>query len=398
MTVAIFEGSENDLKDEWDEYISLQTRLRHPNVFQLFGITASQGLYAAIFHEEHISFEQTKKAYRVTPTLRIYFRDFWYREFETHGSYIAFMINTPDLRPSMCTNWFHISGKLCIEVHSRAQHYHCEINMLGLYETRTLPLARHSTIRPHSVVKHKAGNLEEMAFLPQVTSDPPKWSFPFFGYKVSVPTTIMPNGWTRCVCDQVLADIGVEIRSVFHDSRNELPWATCWLNLRGRFTRFYWLPQVNHIFNYLGLECSSCSFVDSVEIACKLTDNIPQSLKKIFLFLPDPHAFLTPDLTRVCYPDSKAEPYWSFDLSGTNHLSSNQASALGLPQIQLEISARHTFIVDKTLLNDLHTFYTRKGFNSNSQDVAKHLKRPLYCFGDAGDPAPSPLIRSYLLP
>ncbi|KAK6971743.1 hypothetical protein R3P38DRAFT_3141266 [Favolaschia claudopus] len=116
MTVAIYEGQKKDLKKKWDEYIPLHVKLRHPNVFPLFGITLSQGLCAAIYHDEYVPYEQMEQMYSVPPTSQIYFYKFFREEFEAHASYIALTTNSPVITCGMCTIWFHPSGKMCIEV------------------------------------------------------------------------------------------------------------------------------------------------------------------------------------------------------------------------------------------------------------------------------------------
>ncbi|KAK7001917.1 hypothetical protein R3P38DRAFT_3283747 [Favolaschia claudopus] len=422
MTVAIYEGSEKELKDEWDEYIALQTRLRHPNVLQLFGVANSQGLYAAIFHDEHKSFEQMSDAYSVTPTQRIYFRKFWTTEFEAHGPYIAFMINAPSLTPrSRSTSWFHRSGKLCLEVHSSRHKklganippsvlpnatihspkyllppaevsrmidfidlelYHCRLS--GMFESRIISLARHSSIRPYSIVKHVAGNLQEMAFLPQIHYDTPIWEPDVNGILFD---KFPPNGWSSFLLS------GNEMRCSSFQLTLTTDWMRCpWRNFNRYLEfreRFAWSAQANYIFGRPGMESSSCSYIDLILARYCLTSEIPPSLE-IVLFLPPPWSFFSTDLTRCCFP--KDEPYWSFDQSGKECLSSKEASDLGLPQIELEIDVFHHF-VNEALLKDIRTFHTRKGFNPGSQEVAKHLGVQLYCFGDEGDPVPSPVCR-----
>ncbi|KAK7026344.1 hypothetical protein R3P38DRAFT_1040541 [Favolaschia claudopus] len=413
MTVAIYEGPEKDISEKWDKYMSQQTRLRHPNTLQLFGITSSQGLYAAILHDEYISYDQMANVYSTTLTHRIYLWHFSDTEFKAHGPYIAFMINSPKgLKSLSHTRWFHPSGKLCIELHpSRGiidlyirftdptatirptkclippgevsqiidsmdlESYYFQLDVKPyLCQTRRISLDRNSTVRPYSVVKHVAGSLQEIAYLPQVTSGEPRWEH---NYSSSV-VHIMPNGWTR----------------VFHGG-NEIPGAKLFFNSEvwvGKQRR-PWYAQSNYIFGCMCRpQCFSCSYIECTRAECKPISSIPPSLKKPFLYLPPARAFFTPDLTRICYPDLTARPYWCFDPSGKDHLSSQEALDLGLPPIQLKILVDHIFMEDsEEIIKDIHRFHTRKGFNPKSQDVAKHLGLQLYCFGEEEDPAPSPL-------
>jgi len=49
MTVAMYRGGGSE--ESWREDILQQSRLRHPNFVQLYGVTSSSGIYAAVFHD-----------------------------------------------------------------------------------------------------------------------------------------------------------------------------------------------------------------------------------------------------------------------------------------------------------------------------------------------------------
>ncbi|KAK6966783.1 hypothetical protein R3P38DRAFT_3152337 [Favolaschia claudopus] len=403
MTVAIYEGQEKDLKEKWDEYIPLHVGLRHPNVFPLFGITLSQ---------EYVSYEQMRQVYSVSPTHRIYFFKFFKEEFEAHGSYIALTTDSPVLTSAMCTSWFHPSGKICIEVdfdcHEVGQswespplpcayrvqiihpskyllppvepsrmidsmdleYYYFHLFRYQLCQIRTIPLARDSTVRPHSLVKHAAGNLQEIAFQAQVYSDLPKWSA-FVDDAIYGNTNIMPNGWTRVLLagSEILgASFRLPFKTVRARDDQNSPSYPLFREL------FAWFAQALYIFDRLGLarQCSSCSYIDSICVDCGLTGYI------------QPRA----DSTRYGFP--REEPYWSFDPRGNDRLSANEALNLGLPQARIDISVTHYF-VDDAFLKDVHTFHARKGFDPDSQEIAEHLGLALYCFADSEDPSPLPI-------
>ncbi|KAK7063348.1 hypothetical protein R3P38DRAFT_2818264 [Favolaschia claudopus] len=405
MTVTTFEGEEKEVNETWDEYISLHMRLRHPNILQLFGITSSQGLYAAIYHDEYISWEQMKKMYS-TPTQRVYFE-----HFHAHGPYIAFMKNLEYLATEECTYWFHRSGKLCIEdtptldaqfsshfvgadmtIHSPKyilppveaskmidsldlESYYDNLLGLGLWQVRTILLGRHSTIRPHGVVKDVAGDLQEVAYLQLEPTPPDRWYWSWGN------TDMMPNKWTRVRSTEFVEHPRPQ------DSTFSLQ-LYCGSHQAG-VEEFAPFAQANYITRHLDLEPSSYSYIGEVYPRYSLSSWLPGSLQEIFFFLPPARGFYTSDLTQCCF--TTEEPYWSFDPSGNNRLSPNEALNLGLPQASLEIFVDQVF-VDEALFKDLHTFHTMKGFNAESQEIAKHLGLPLYYFGDEGDPPPSPLF------
>ncbi|KAJ6555886.1 hypothetical protein B0H19DRAFT_137412 [Mycena capillaripes] len=69
--------------------------------------------------------------------------------------------------------------------------------------------------------------------------------------------------------------------------------------------------------------------------------------------------------------------YWSLDPLGTEHLTAKEVTELGFPSLQLytTIFARSW---DATVYAGLRQFYKAKGFDPDSQDVARYLGEPLY--------------------
>ncbi|KAJ6532489.1 hypothetical protein B0H19DRAFT_1187662 [Mycena capillaripes] len=52
MTAAVFQGE--GAEEQWRAEISRYSDIRHPNVFQLYGIASAKGLHAAVFHDDLI--------------------------------------------------------------------------------------------------------------------------------------------------------------------------------------------------------------------------------------------------------------------------------------------------------------------------------------------------------
>ncbi|KAF8181425.1 hypothetical protein K438DRAFT_1601712, partial [Mycena galopus ATCC 62051] len=75
------------------------------------------------------------------------------------------------------------------------------------------------------------------------------------------------------------------------------------------------------------------------------------------------------------WPDCPA--YWSFDPSGTDCLSADEAVSFGFPTLILSrrISGDRW---DANVYASLRRFHQAKGFDPDSQDVARHLGYPLY--------------------
>ncbi|KAJ7037126.1 hypothetical protein C8F04DRAFT_916634, partial [Mycena alexandri] len=93
-----------------------------------------------------------------------------------------------------------------------------------------------------------------------------------------------------------------------------------------------------------------------------------------YLFLCPPTAFQAGS-SSFRWPDSPA--YWSLDPLGIEHLSTEEAMALGFPSLLLNTIV-YGYSCDASVYAGLRQFHAAKGFDSDSQDVARHLGYPLY--------------------
>ncbi|KAJ7732287.1 hypothetical protein B0H16DRAFT_1770376 [Mycena metata] len=69
--------------------------------------------------------------------------------------------------------------------------------------------------------------------------------------------------------------------------------------------------------------------------------------------------------------------YWSLDPSGVDRLSTEEAAQLGFPSFQLTTEVKGCYW-DTSVYGSLRKFHQGKGFNPDSQDVARHLGQRLY--------------------
>ncbi|KAJ7022941.1 hypothetical protein C8F04DRAFT_921710, partial [Mycena alexandri] len=69
--------------------------------------------------------------------------------------------------------------------------------------------------------------------------------------------------------------------------------------------------------------------------------------------------------------------YWSLDPLGAEHLSTEQATQLGFPSFQLTMEFAGASW-DASVYTGLRQFHQAKGFDPESQDVARHLGEPLF--------------------
>jgi hypothetical protein len=100
----------------------------------------------------------------------------------------------------------------------------------------------------------------------------------------------------------------------------------------------------------------------------------PEELPEGFLFLCPPIDFqIGPSSFR--WPECPA--YWSLDPLGVKRLSMEDATHLGFPSICFSDMARG-MNWDASAYAGLRQFYQAKGFNPDSQDIARHLGYPIY--------------------
>ncbi|KAJ7104851.1 hypothetical protein C8R44DRAFT_564569, partial [Mycena epipterygia] len=100
-------------------------------------------------------------------------------------------------------------------------------------------------------------------------------------------------------------------------------------------------------------------------------ENIPEG----YLFLWPLEDFRSNNGTWLATPECPA--YWSLDPSGGNRLCPEDASRLGFPSFEFKMDV-HVFSWPENVYAALSRFHTGKGFDPNSQDIARHLGHPLY--------------------
>ncbi|KAJ6528969.1 hypothetical protein B0H19DRAFT_899716, partial [Mycena capillaripes] len=69
--------------------------------------------------------------------------------------------------------------------------------------------------------------------------------------------------------------------------------------------------------------------------------------------------------------------YWSLDQSGVDCLSAEEAAEFGFPSIQLTAMVLG-YSWDDNFYSGVRQFHRAKGFDPDSQEVARHLGYPLF--------------------
>ncbi|KAJ6464488.1 hypothetical protein C8R45DRAFT_500712 [Mycena sanguinolenta] len=139
-----------------------------------------------------------------------------------------------------------------------------------------------------------------------------------------------------------------------------------------------WLAQANCIFAELKEEAHVENYVciNCVQFALKIAekDHVPEG----YLFVCPPQDFRTsiePHANLYQWPICPA--YWSLDPSGADRLSTEDARILGFPAIHIATTMRGASW-DGSIYEGLRRFHEGKGFNPDSEEVARRLGYPLY--------------------
>ncbi|KAJ7094140.1 hypothetical protein C8R44DRAFT_749654 [Mycena epipterygia] len=80
MTVAVYQGK--NAEEKWRRELANYSGLRHPNIVQLYGTANSGGLYAMIFHDDLVPFDQFLGEYRHSVLSTVYLYAQFITEFD----------------------------------------------------------------------------------------------------------------------------------------------------------------------------------------------------------------------------------------------------------------------------------------------------------------------------
>ncbi|KAJ6566408.1 hypothetical protein B0H19DRAFT_709979 [Mycena capillaripes] len=136
-----------------------------------------------------------------------------------------------------------------------------------------------------------------------------------------------------------------------------------------------WLTQANYIFSRLQMTSNfeDCVALHHVSFEIKIVP-ITEESPSGFLFLCQEKAFKSGP-SSFCWPDCPA--YWSLDPSGVERLSAEEATDFGFPSLELT-TLINGLCWDTSVYAGIREFQRAKGFDSESQDVARHLGYPLF--------------------
>ncbi|KAJ7467694.1 hypothetical protein FB451DRAFT_1259136 [Mycena latifolia] len=394
MTVIMYHG--NGADEEWRHDISKYLSFRHPNLMQFYGAAASSsGLRAVILHDDLIPISHIMKSDHHSHSWILYI-------------YTCFDAGIQDVMKCLrgyyigmsCRGWLRIStGTICLDVGVTPNDTdpNMPANALGgLSALNNLPVgaawcavscfdpqpesrifaslsldAFHSAcfnyfcqehlwmsapdaiVRLGSVIRFGLPGLqsEELAEAPTMSVGVIDW------WKRS--GTVLENGWIRIDSWNMEQTM---IRSV---GCNPTPWIT----------------QANHIFSRLRITSNheQCILVRCILYSLCFSET-KHELPKGYLFVCPLEDMQMNSSTSFRRPSCPA--YWCLDPSGEPRLSALDAERLGFPSVSLSMQIEGS-AWNQSVYTGLRDFYRSKGFDPNSQDVARHLKQPLYQLSEA---------------
>ncbi|KAJ6512516.1 hypothetical protein C8R45DRAFT_960619 [Mycena sanguinolenta] len=388
-TVAMYEGDAAEL--EWRRDTKRYMAIRHSNIVQLYATASFGNIHAAIFHDDFIPLQDFLDIYEGSHLSTVYIRvhtDIGLRAVnEYYRSIFGGMLQSPN-----CTFFIRRStGRFCVDlvipggqiylpefelgsmptqrglefleeedsettiIHSLTlNQYH--LVALESSDIHSISISPSATVNICSVVDCPTfHDLLEIAWLPNAElSSPRGWDSKKWGVG-----ELMPDGWTRIVLDDA---VNGEFSVAWRLEKND-----------------FWLSQAHHIFSTLQITSNFEDYVVLERIRFTLTVSAVEGPTSTgFLFLCPPKHFQTGE-TSFKWPDCPA--YWSLDASGAKRLTSADAINFGFPSYSISTHIRG-LSWDASDYVELRHFHKGKGFDPDSQDLARHLGYELYQVAD----------------
>ncbi|KAJ7153835.1 hypothetical protein C8R46DRAFT_1228126 [Mycena filopes] len=382
MTVAVYQGDGAD--KDWHQ--DIETYI-HPNIIQIYAGASYGNIHATIFHGDLVPFKQYVSTF--SPIVAVYLYALFAKD------YLRSELQW-DVDPWFCTFWIRSStGRISadlvppdrdnkLDLDTRipvdplrptpfdpSNYEAMAIQSLSLRDYHTIcSLHSHftsiSTTASESVTlgaiicwpmldRAHYQDVVEIASLPEPLLHCPGWLLLLF--EDLGAGDLMENGW---------------IRFNANDSYNK----EIVLIVDTRRTPTCWLLQANYVFSSLHIESNLEDYVLLLEVEFKVTVSHPSgNCPQGYLFLCPKQDFQVPS-TMFRWPACPA--YWSLDASGDERLSTEEATQLGFPLLELATQLEGVSW-DTSVYAGLRQFHRAKGFDPERQDVARHLGDRLFC-------------------
>ncbi|KAJ7134148.1 hypothetical protein C8R46DRAFT_1139701 [Mycena filopes] len=401
MTAVIYEG--DNAEEEWRGDIARYMAVRHPNIMQIFGAASSGVVHATVFHDgttssaagtvspmpflgsrSHPVQNLPGLLSRFSDSYRIYL---WIYDWTVTKEYVRSRLGIiRDVHPAL---WIRRStGLLCLDLVLAGPGLFPRINSTNIAGPDQESLAD--------------TNLEAIAIrrmsLEQYHTICDDFLRRYRHALVSTSTTITLEGLISWTKEDQLVNLDLPTR-VPDVAIQKLGWDCSggWLGAampdgsirfnsveiseKSQRLLFHlgpqpgvWISQASHVLHRLQIMGRLKDHV-LVDTACfTLRVHSTADAPPGYLFLCPSSDFQTGPRSFRC-PDTPA--YWSLDPLGFDRLSTDKATRMGFPQLLLttEIFGRSW---DADVYAGVRQFHAAKGFDPDSQQVARHLGYPLY--------------------
>ncbi|KAJ7153921.1 hypothetical protein C8R43DRAFT_950165 [Mycena crocata] len=373
MTVAMYEGGnaeavrifnhilrvEFTVVKKWQRDISRHSRFRHPNLVQFYATATSRGMYATVFHDGFILTQVAEEYLEYLLGSPLFCGRFWIRR--SSGLLCAEITSREepnDLYFGACLPYITVAtGNLAlldqpdaeatlISFLTLEQYHEACYKILARRVWLTVP--SRETVNIGAVICWFAtSQLQtpvEIGISPQIEVN---LNVELEDARYAIPSEIMVDGWIR-VNGAILGQTW-EISEALH---------ACWLS------------QANHIFKHQHIVFNYEDH-DRIQVQIHLTETAAAVEGYLFCC---PWENFRPGFTSFRSPDVPF--YWSLDPSGDSPLSTEDAESLGFPTIELTTTI-YGNVYDASVYAGLRQLHEAKGFDPESQDVARHLDLPL---------------------
>ncbi|KAJ7509117.1 hypothetical protein B0H11DRAFT_1963909 [Mycena galericulata] len=397
MTVAVYRGE--NMEESWQREIAKYHKIWHPNFVQLYGIVSSPRLYATIFHDELLPAGQYIEEDRRSMISVVYLYTFWSGELKDATAHFSTLVGSRALKIISFESsiWIRRStARLCVELSKTsgssriypfpwvdlalipislrsdqesamvssltlAQYHH--ICYLYLRKSSWLE-TKHAEIRLHSIISLKEGKNQQIALIPNAMVRDLGWTRLSTIPGVQQSVVVVESGWTRFTLPSV-EQARITLHLTVQPHIGSIPDLARW-----------WLSQANHILRLYSnsVDYEEYSVVSSIQYQLTFLSTAEID-PEVYLFLCPLEDLISEDGDFIERPECPA--YWSLDPSGCQRLGPKETSVHGLPTFEWKRRVLVNFW-DEHVYAGLSQFHAEKGFDPNSQDIARHLEYPLY--------------------
>ncbi|KAF7353250.1 hypothetical protein MSAN_01512800 [Mycena sanguinolenta] len=407
VTIAMYQG---DGAEEWRHNVAKYDSIRHPNIMQLYGLVSTERLYAMVFHDELIPYAQFFDCFQHSPILTAYIIGYCpIIKATEHQEATHYVFNVSPKSPKRYNfpGWIRPStGKLCLDLAQGEP----ETN-LGIFwsNSRILHLDNLSLDAPDSEDMIISSLSEDQYH--KLCCESPIAQFHYFQVSTEYPVGVgifrTDSQYAACVriteplqflLEEELNwyNYGNAPDDLLPNSYDSSQTSSLGLELHVSFSlhelEMAWLAQGNHIFTELEKVTDAEDYVCVYGAEFILRTPYKHDIPEGYLFVCPSQDFRTGNEVHVnLYQWPACPAYWSLDPSGADRLSTEDARNLGFPAIHIE-TVMEGLSWDRSVYQGLRRFHEGKGFDPNSEEVARWLGYPLYEV--SSDPCRFRLVKS----